>query len=45
MAYISSLTANCIVMDNGTHIPVNRRRAEDVQTRYLAFIAEEGSRE
>lgn len=44
MAYISSLTSNCIVMDNGTHIPVNRRRADEVETKYLIFVSREGSR-
>ena len=44
MGYISSLTSNCIVMDNGTYIPVNRRRADEVETKYLVFISKEGSR-
>jgi len=44
MRYIASMTSNCIVMDHGEHIPVNRRRADEVEQKYLAYIAAEGSR-
>lgn len=44
MNYISSMSSESIVMDDGTAIPINRKRCEEVQKAYLAFISHESGK-
>lgn len=40
--YIHTLSANGVALDNGTEIPVSRKRYGDIKTAYLRYLANEG---